>query len=111
MGSEILWLGPPVAVATLAVCGRRWSPRAYWGSAGALAVALSALWVLIANVGQPTAAPLFVVFIPVAATFWVASRKGLAQKPALASLAALATALAATFTGIILGVNLGVLRP
>jgi hypothetical protein len=111
LGSDIVWLGLPLAVASLAVWGRRWSPWAYWASAGAVGVALSTLWFGIANVSQPLAAPLFIVLFPLVAPFWVASRRRFAQKIALASLAALATAIGATFVGFILGVNVGVLRP
>jgi DMSO reductase anchor subunit len=75
LGSEILFLVPPLAVATVAVCSRRWSLWAYWGTALVLGAALCALWFRIANVGQPVVAPVFVVLFPVVATFWVVSRR------------------------------------
>jgi len=111
VASELLFLGPPLAMTTLAVCGRRWGRWAYWGSACALAIGLSALWYRIANVGQPRAAPAFVVLLPVAATFWVVSVKALVRRPAWATIAGLAAGIGATLIGVILGVNLGMLRP
>jgi hypothetical protein len=66
---------------------------------------------VIASAGQPFVAPVFIVLFPAVATFWVVSRRRIAAKLALALVAALVTAIGATFIGFILGVNVGLLRP
>ena len=75
------------------------------GSALGLAVALSAVWFPVANVGQPVAAPLLVVAWPVAAAFWAASWMRFPRKPGWAYVAALTVTLGATFVGLIVGVK------
>jgi len=111
LGSETLFLVLPLVVAAVAVSGRRWSRWAYWGSGAVLAAALCTLWFSVASVGQAFAAPAFVVAFPVAATYWVVSWEHFARKPGWAVIAGLVAGVGATFIGLVLGVNLGALRP
>jgi hypothetical protein len=101
----------PLLVAAVAVSVRLWSRWAYWGSGVGLAVALSGVWFGVANAGQALAAPLFVVVVPVAATFWVVSWERFARKPGWAFIAGLVVAVGAAFVGLVVGVNLDVIRP
>jgi hypothetical protein len=101
----------PLLVATVAVSGRLWSRWVYWGSGVVLAVGVSVVWFGVANPGQALTAPAFVVVLPVAATFWVVSWKRFACKPGWAFIAALVVVVGAAFVGLVVGVNLGVVRP
>jgi len=98
-------------VSAVAVSGRLWSRRAYWGSGVGLAGALSGVWFGVANAGQAVVAPLHVVVLPVAATFWVVSWERFARKPGWAFLAGFVVVVGASFVGLVVGVNLGVVRP
>lgn len=99
----------PVAVAGAAVLARTRGPTIQWFVGSAVAGVLTFLWFRIATPPQPWPSFLFVVILPVALTFSVASQRRL--PPALAFGIAIAACLAGAALGIVLGVNAEMLRP
>ena len=101
----------PLAVAGIAVLTRGGRQTTQW-IAGFGIIGLLTLLAFGSASEQPLQAlrsSLFVVIVPVGATFWVASRRRFT--PLVAFGMASAAYLAGLALGIILGVNIGILRP
>jgi hypothetical protein len=108
LGSDVVFLVAPVLVAALAVWARDLSATARWGIAGGIAATLSLAWLVVAHPDQTVSAPAFLIIVPVGATFWVVS---LVRRAAAAWAIGTLTCLGVSALGLIVGVNVGLLRP
>jgi len=111
LGSDVVFLGFPLVVAAVAVWSRRWSAQAHWIVGCVLALIFSLGWFGFAKPGQPVSAPALVIVLPIAATFFVVSRRALARRSWTAWIMGVATCLGVAVVGLIVSVNAGLLRP
>jgi hypothetical protein len=106
----MIYLLLPASVAGIAVLTRSARRTIQWILGCFVAGVLTVLWFRIAiHPIQPVTSFLFVVVIPVGATFWVGSLRRFTPLTAFgpATVTCLATAVFAVF----LGVNMGMVRP